>query len=130
MAAALEVGACSVVCIKPARLGGIGAALETVRACAATGVPLWIGGMFESSFARQVNAVIAGLPGFSWPGDLSWPGGYLAEDLVAWPTMPSAMVTLPAVPGLGPVPDALTVDRLTVRRAHLEPPVATDSGGR
>jgi O-succinylbenzoate synthase len=129
VAGALEMGACSVVCVKPARLGGIGAALETVRACAATGVPLWIGGMFESSFARQVNAVIASLPGFSWPGDLSWPGGYLTEDLVAWPTTPSAMVKPPAVPGLGPAPDALIVDRLTVRRARLESAATTDSGG-
>jgi o-succinylbenzoate synthase len=130
VAAALEMWACSVVCVKPARLGGIGAALETVRAGAATGVPLWIGGMFESSFARQVNAVIASLPGFSWPGDLSWPGGYLTEDLVAWPTVPSAMVTPPAVPGLGPAPDAPTVERLTVRRTRLEPATTTDLGGR
>ena len=30
---ALEMGACSVVCVKPSRLGGIGAALEVIRAC-------------------------------------------------------------------------------------------------
>jgi O-succinylbenzoate synthase len=130
VAAALEVGACSVVCVKPARLGGIGPALETVWACAAAGVPLWIGGMFESSFARQVNAVMAALPGFSWPGDLSWPGGYLTEDLVAWPGMPSATAIPPGVPGLGPAPEASTVERLTVRRARLESAATTGSGGR
>jgi o-succinylbenzoate synthase len=130
VASSLALGACSVVCVKPARLGGIGAALETVQACAAAGVPVWIGGMFESGFARQVNAVIASLPGFSWPGDLSWPGGYLTHDLVAWPGMPSATVLRPAVPGLGPAPDAPTVDRLTVRRVRLEPATTTDVGGR
>ncbi len=42
--AALAMGACSVVCVKPARLGGLGAALQVIESCAAAGVPLWIGG--------------------------------------------------------------------------------------
>ena len=59
VARALDVGACSVVCVKPARLGGLGAALRGGR-CAVrpTGVPLWMGGMFESGYARGVNTTI------------------------------------------------------------------------
>ena len=76
------MGACSVVEVKPARLGGIGAALEVVESCAAGNVPLWMGGMFESGFARGINTTIAALPGFSWPGDLSPAGTYLAADVV------------------------------------------------
>jgi O-succinylbenzoate synthase len=129
VAGALASGACSVVCVKPARLGGIGAALETVAACSAAGVPLWIGGMFESGFARQVNAVIASLPGFAWPGDLSAPGTYLDEDLVVGPTRPPASVVPSRVPGTGPAPDGPTVERLTLRRARLEMAPTGERGG-
>jgi O-succinylbenzoate synthase len=60
--AALDLGACSVVCVKPARLGGLGAALEVVDLCVERDVPLWIGGMYESGFARGVNATLSALP--------------------------------------------------------------------
>ncbi len=72
--AALAMGACSVVCVKPSRLGGLGAALKVIDLrVAASGVPLWMGGMFESGYARGVNTTLAALPGFAWPGDLSPP---------------------------------------------------------
>jgi O-succinylbenzoate synthase len=80
---ALDAGACSVVCVKPARLGGIGAAVEVMDHCVVHGVPMWIGGMFESGYARAVNATLASLPGFAWPGDLSPARSYLGDDLVA-----------------------------------------------
>lgn len=91
---ALEAGACSVVCVKPARLGGIGAALEVMDHCVAHRVPMWMGGMFESGYGRAVNATLASLPGFTWPGDLSPARSYLGEDLVpAAPLHPGAAVT-------------------------------------
>jgi len=42
-----------------------------------------MGGMFESGYARGVNATLASLPGFAWPGDLSPARSYLGDDLVA-----------------------------------------------
>ncbi|MGD0394894.1 MAG: o-succinylbenzoate synthase, partial [Acidimicrobiales bacterium] len=77
---ALAMGACSVVCVKPARLGGLGAALDLVQTCTHAAVPMWMGGMFESGYARGVNATLAALPGFAWPGDLSPAGSYLEVD--------------------------------------------------
>jgi len=127
--AALAMEACSVVCVKPARLGGIGAALEVVDHCRASGVPLWIGGMFETGFARQVNAAVASLSGFAWPGDLAPASSYLAEDLVwrrgAAPTTVDqvepgqAEVFVPRVPGVGHPPDIASVERLTRRVVSL-----------
>ena len=50
--------------------------------------------MFESGYARGVNAAVAALPGFSWPGDLSPARAYLGDDLV-----PAATVPAPTPPG-------------------------------
>jgi O-succinylbenzoate synthase len=124
VARALEMGACSVVCVKPARLGGIGAALEVVRRCRASSVPLWMGGMFETGFARAANAVVGAASGTDWPGDLSPSTSYLRPDLTAaesrevGPDSPGEVVPGRA-PGMGPAFDEAVVDRLTSRVVHL-----------
>jgi O-succinylbenzoate synthase len=125
---ALSLGACSVVCVKPGRLGGLGAALEVVEACSVAGVPMWIGGMYESGYGRGVNAALAALPGFSWPGDLSPAPTYLDLDLVAAPRLDRAgptgelRVSLPTGAGLGPPPVPEVLERVVTRRRWLEVP--------
>ncbi len=125
---ALDRSACSVVCVKPSRLGGLGAALGVVELCAERGVPMWMGGMYESGYARGVNATLAALPGFAWPGDLSPADGYLGADLV--PARParrdvsgrSMVVDLPSGPGVGPSPNRELLERLVQRRSWIELP--------
>ncbi len=113
---ALALGACSVVCVKPARLGGLGAALDVLAECAERQVPAWLGGMFETGYARGVNAALAALAevaGTSWPGDLVPASEYLVDDVV--PADPRATpatrfeLAVPRGPGMGlaPVPSAL-----------------------
>jgi O-succinylbenzoate synthase len=122
---AVATGACSVVCVKPARLGGIGAALEVVAWCTAAGVPWWVGGMFESGLGRRVNTALGALPGPSLPGDLAPPATYLAVDLVGPPSTRvdpdtgTLVVTVSDVPGSGPVPDDAVLGARTVRRFEV-----------
>ncbi len=122
---ALERGACSVVCVKPSRLGGLGPALEVAERCMSSGVPLWLGGMFETGYARGVNSALAALPGFSWPGDLSPARDYLGDDLVPAPQLsrprPRRALTteLPGGPGMGPPPDRDVLERYGRRRTLL-----------
>jgi O-succinylbenzoate synthase len=120
---AIEMGACSVVCVKPSRLGGIGRALEVIRACAASSVPAWIGGMFETGFARSVNTTLAAASGSRWPGDLSPAGSYLRHDLIppANQVHDPRTVVPSRAPGMGPALDGAVVDRLTARIVRLEP---------
>jgi O-succinylbenzoate synthase len=122
---ALEMGACSVVCVKPARLGGIGPALEVIQDCSARSVPLWMGGMFETGFARAVNVALGAASGTDWPGDLSPAASYLRQDL----TVPQARSLgaedpgnlIPSrAPGMGPAFDREVVDRHTARLVRLE----------
>ncbi len=108
---ALARRACSVVGVKPSRLGGLGAALGLVASCTRQGVPLWMGGMFESGYARGVNTTLSALPGFRWPGDLSPASLYLATDIVPPPLLdrtPPVGPLIARVPdgnGMGPPPD-------------------------
>jgi O-succinylbenzoate synthase len=115
---ALALGACSVVCVKPARLGGIGQALEACGAAAEQGVPLWVGGMYESGYGRAANAGLATGPGRWLPGDLSRPSDYLEHPVTEDPVYvrtgagrfpaPEGPLHLvvPSGPGLAPMPDA------------------------
>jgi o-succinylbenzoate synthase len=115
---ALATGACSVVCVKPARLGGLGAALSVIETCSQAHVPLWMGGMFESGYARGVNTALGALGGMSWPGDLSPARTYLVDDLVPdtgkrlnGPDDPVGR-SMPSGPGMGPPPTIETLTRL------------------
>jgi O-succinylbenzoate synthase len=125
---ALAAEACSVVCVKPGRLGGLGAALQVIETCTDEGVPLWMGGMFESGFGRGVNATLAALPGFSWPGDLDPASDYLGVDLVPPPSLhrggsdgPLA-VSLPGGTGMGTPPGLGVLEQLVTRRHWFELP--------
>jgi O-succinylbenzoate synthase len=117
---ALDMRACSAMCVKPARLGGMGAALELIQICTDAQIPLWMGGMFESGYARSVNTTLAALPGFVWTGDLSPAHWYLAEDPAPAPdpTRSGPNGTLSARPlevaGLGNAPDLEILERHTV----------------
>jgi o-succinylbenzoate synthase len=129
VADALERRACSVVEVKPGRLGGVGAALDVIESCTAGHVPLWIGGMFESGFARGINTALAALPGFAWPGDLSPARTYLAADVVPEGSGPPGsalpLVTVPTDPGMGPPLERTRLERHRLR--HVVVPASAAS---
>jgi len=126
--AAVTSGACSVVCIKPSRLGGIAGCLDVVDWCRSTGVPWWLGGMFESGYARHVLAALAALPGPTLPGDLAPAPTYLAADLVDPvavthdPSDGALLVAIHRGPGVAPVPSADAIDAHLVRHAAVGGP--------
>ncbi len=114
---AVEAGACSVVCVKPARLGGIGPALEVIAWCESQGVEWWMGGMFESGFARAATTALSALSSRPRPGDLAPAANYLVEDLAgeALATRKSEGGTFEVQvhqgDGVGPMPDGAIIDR-------------------
>lgn len=102
--AAVALGACEVVCLKPARVGGWVAARAVHDRCAVLGVPLWVGGMLETGVGRAANLAFAALPHVAMPPDLD-PRGRFAPDL-ADPRLPvGGAVAVPDGPGTGGVPD-------------------------
>jgi o-succinylbenzoate synthase len=108
-AAAITLGACSIVNIKPGRVGGYLEARRIHDVCAAHGVPVWCGGMLETGLGRAANLALAALPGFTLPGDTSASDRYYRTDITEPFVLSDGRLAVPAGPGLGvsPMPDAL-----------------------
>jgi O-succinylbenzoate synthase len=106
---AIELGACSVVCVKPGRVGGYLEAVRVHDVCHERGVPVWCGGMLETGIGRAGNLALAALPGFTLPGDLSASDRYFVRDLTVPFVLVDGRLPVPSTPGIGirPDPDAL-----------------------
>ena len=113
LAAALALGACDHVNLKPARVGGVRAALAIHDLALERGVPLWVGGMLETGVGKAVALAFAALPGATLPGDLPsstrWFETDVTEPFQVGPdgTMvvrEAGPVSLPHVAPAGPAP--------------------------
>ncbi|MGD9961176.1 o-succinylbenzoate synthase [Nocardioides sp.] len=107
---AIEMGACSVVNIKPGRVGGYLEAKEIHDVCVELEVPVWCGGMVETGLGRAANVALASLPGFTLPGDTSSSSRFFAQDITAPLSVDQdGHMTVPTGPGLGVdvLPDVL-----------------------
>lgn len=108
-AAAISLGACSVINIKPGRVGGYLEARRIHDLCRAHGVAVWCGGMLETGIGRAANVALAALPGFSLPGDLSGSRRYFTTDITPPFELRDGHLTVPTGPGIGvePIPEIL-----------------------
>jgi O-succinylbenzoate synthase len=99
---AIEHRACSLINIKPARIGSFSASKRIHDMCVTAGVGLFGGGRLETGIGKTMNAAFYALPGFTHASDITPPGDYLAKD-VALPAFKIAngMYTLPEGVGSG-----------------------------
>ncbi|WP_104062358.1 o-succinylbenzoate synthase [Arthrobacter sp. 4R501] len=106
---AIALGAASVINIKPGRVGGYLEAVRIHDIALANGIAVWCGGMLETGIGRAANIALAGLPGFSLPGDVSASDRFYRTDITEPITMTDGVVAVPSGPGIGvePIPDAL-----------------------
>ena len=117
-AAAIRLGACSVVNVKPARVGGYLEARRVHDVCAANGVPVWCGGMLETGIGRAANVALAALPNFTLPGDTSASDRYYATDLTPPFRLEDGHLAVPTGPGLGVLPDPGVLAEVTTAVAE------------
>jgi O-succinylbenzoate synthase len=116
---ALRYGSCAFACLKPARLGGLRAARAAHAACAAAGVPVFIGGFFEAGLGRASNLALAARLSMDAAGlvcDLDDPADYLEVDPCGYPPVVDGWVRVPDEPGVGHPPDQGILHRLASRR--------------
>jgi len=119
--AALELGSCRVINIKPGRVGGYTESRRIHDLCASLQVPVWHGGMLESGIGRAGNVALASLPNFTLPGDISASKRYYKEDIVdpAFEVAPDGTMAVPTGPGIGVEVLADRLERVTVRREEF-----------
>lgn len=106
---AIALRACSVINIKPGRVGGYLEARRIHDLARAHGVAVWCGGMLETGVGRAANAALAGLPGFTLPGDISGSDRFYQVDITEPVVMRDGQVEVPRTPGIArqPVPELL-----------------------
>ncbi len=98
---AIATGACTIVNVKPGRVGGYLEARRVHDVCRARGIPVWCGGMLESGIGRAGNVALAAMPSFTLPGDLSATDRYYRSDITAPFVLEDGHLTVPTGPGLG-----------------------------
>jgi o-succinylbenzoate synthase len=117
---ALDLGACSVVCVKAPRYGSWLAAATVLDHCRGNGIEAWVGGMLDTGIGRLANLALAAHPGATLPGDLSASARFFSEDV----TPPIVLdgggwLAVPDAPGLGAAVDGDALERLTVSVEHV-----------
>ncbi len=100
---ALKVGACGILNLKPARVGGYVESLKIYQHCAAANTPLWIGGMLETGIGRAMNVALASLPAVTLPCDISATDRYFEHDIADPPFVlnPDSTISVPDEIGSG-----------------------------
>ena len=106
---ALDLKACSVINIKPGRVGGYLEAKKIHDLCLERGVPVWCGGMLETGIGRAANLALAALPGFTLPGDISASARYFSRDITEPFVINNGHIDVPNTVGIGvaPLPEML-----------------------
>ncbi|MGV9329339.1 o-succinylbenzoate synthase [Streptosporangium sandarakinum] len=113
-AAAISLGACSIINVKPGRVGGYLEARRIHDLARAHGVTLWCGGMLETGVGRAANLALAAMPGFTLPGDTSASRRYFATDVTAPFELRDGHLDVPTGPGIGVDPLPGVLDEVTV----------------
>ncbi len=118
---ALELGACRIINIKQARVGGPYGAKMIHNVARARGVPVWCGGLLESGVGRGHNVALSTLPNFTLPGDVSASDRYFREDVIDPPVTVTSRGTIqvPQGPGLGYNVVERRLGRYCVRREYV-----------
>lgn len=116
---ALDLGACSVVCVKAPMLGSWLAAAEVLDHCAGLGIDAYVGGMVDGGIGRAASIALASHPGASLPGDISATARFFADDVCAPFVVDHRAIAVPTGDGLGVEVDRGALERLTVRSATI-----------
>ncbi len=112
---AIDIGACSIINIKPARVGGYLEAKKIHDLCFDRGIAVWCGGMLETGVGRAANLALAALPGFTLPGDTSASARYFHRDVTTPFVLRDGHLDVPTGPGIGIDPDLDYLDAITDR---------------
>jgi O-succinylbenzoate synthase len=118
-AAAVTLGACGVINIKPARVGGYLEARAIHDLCQAQGIPVFCGGVLESGVGRAANLALAALPNFTLRGDISATSRYFSQDITQRFELREGKLDIPTGPGSGAEIDLDALRAMTVHSQEI-----------
>ena len=100
---AIEIDACRIINVKPARVGGISETLKIHHLANSLKIPLWCGGMLETGIGRAKNVAVASLSTFTLPNDISESERYYTNYIVdpIFELNENGTLTVPEKPGIG-----------------------------
>jgi O-succinylbenzoate synthase len=118
---ALEMEACKIINIKPARVAGLSQGIAIHDYCLERNVPVWCGGMLETGVGRASNLALASLPGFVLPGDISASDRYYTRDITneRFTLNDDSTITVPTGHGLGVTIDEGALKEFTISTVTL-----------
>ncbi len=118
---AIELGACSIINIKPGRVGGYLEAVRIHDLCRDHSIPVWMGGMLETGLGRAGNVAMAAMANFTLPGDTSASDRYYHHDITEPFVLEDGRLRVPVGPGLGVKLDERRLAEVTTSVQMLEP---------
>lgn len=120
---AITLGACRMINIKVARVGGFSEALAVHDLCREQGVPVWCGGMLDAGIGRAHNIALATLENFVIPGDIGASRRRWKEDIIDPEVTVSheGLITVRDEPGIGYRIRHDFLEQVTVRKETLWP---------
>ncbi|HDI73605.1 MAG TPA: o-succinylbenzoate synthase [Candidatus Korarchaeota archaeon] len=115
---AYRLGSCSIINIKPARVGGLVNTRKIHDFCDSVGMPVWIGGMLETGVGRGHQVAAATLPNVRFPNDISASDRYYEEDIVEppWTLTSRSTIVAPDKPGIGVEVLEERIERYTLKK--------------
>jgi O-succinylbenzoate synthase len=118
---AIEMKACDIINVKPARIGGLADSKRIHDLAQANNIPLWVGGLLETGIGRATNVALASMPQFTLPGDIGANSRYFHRDIVTNPFTlnEDGTLTVPTGPGNGAIVDEAYLQEVTVERWEI-----------
>ncbi len=100
---AIEIGACSIINIKPGRVGGLVESIKIHDLCEEKGISVWCGGLLETGIGRAFNIAMASKSGFHLAADMSPFNSFYVEDLIdpSYTVKLNGHIDVPTDSGLG-----------------------------
>jgi O-succinylbenzoate synthase len=118
---AIRIGACGYINIKPGRVGGLQNSIAIHDMARDAGIPVWVGGMLESSVGEALCVELATLENCTYPNDLFPPAHFHQADLGTPPVAYSAPHTFRPYEGALPEPDLEMLERCTLKKQTIRP---------
>lgn len=119
---AIALEACSIINIKPGRVGGFTEAIKIHDFCESVDIPVWHGGMLESGIGRAGNIALASLSNFVLPADISASKRYFKKDIVEpeFELNANGFMPVPTGPGIGVEINMIELEKVTVRKTEYK----------